>query len=174
MPGFLVQQASAIPIAITDTFVVNSEAEMLALSNAQIGDIAIRNDVYKTFILISNDPEVLGNWQEIISPTSQYRAVNALSGTYTLVNADSGKLLTLNNPSPNNATITVPASSDVPWQNGARISLARLGTGNVTIVGGTGVTIYTKTGLNISPQYGFVDLYRLDQDFWLASGDLIA
>jgi hypothetical protein len=37
-------------LAITNTFVVNSEVEMLALS-CETGDVAIRNDISKTFIL---------------------------------------------------------------------------------------------------------------------------
>ena len=54
-------------IAITDTFVVNSQAAMLALA-VEVGDIAIRTDVLKTFILQGSDPTILGNWVELISP----------------------------------------------------------------------------------------------------------
>ena len=53
------------PIAITDTFVVSSEAEMLALT-AQTGDIAIRSDLGETFILQVNDPTILSNWIELL------------------------------------------------------------------------------------------------------------
>lgn len=53
------------PIAITDTFVVSSEAAMLALT-AETGDIAIRSDLGETFILQVNDPTVLSNWIELL------------------------------------------------------------------------------------------------------------
>lgn len=52
-------------IAITDTFPVNSEAEMLAL-DAQPGDVAIRNDVSKSFILMEAPATVSDNWKELI------------------------------------------------------------------------------------------------------------
>lgn len=55
------------PAAITDTFSVNSQAAMLALA-AQIGDIAIRTDVNKTYILAQSNPGILSNWQEILTP----------------------------------------------------------------------------------------------------------
>lgn len=53
--------------AVTETVSVDSEAEMLAL-DAQIGDIAIRTDVNKTFILSQADASVLSNWLEVLTP----------------------------------------------------------------------------------------------------------
>lgn len=55
-------------IAITDRFVRNSEVEMLAL-DAQTGDICIRTDENKTYIL-SGDASTLSNWQQMLSPTN--------------------------------------------------------------------------------------------------------
>lgn len=52
--------------AITETYNVASEAAMLALS-AQIGDIAIRTDTNKTYILAQADPTVLANWLEVLT-----------------------------------------------------------------------------------------------------------
>lgn len=58
---------SQIPaVALTDTFPVNSEAAMLAL-DAQPGDVAIRNDLSKTFILMAAPATTLGNWKEIVN-----------------------------------------------------------------------------------------------------------
>lgn len=172
MPGFLTQQSNVSPVAITDTFVVNSEAEMLALQNISIGDIAIRTDVYKSFILKNSDQTQLTSWQEVLSPTSQYRGVSQSGDPQTLVYEDSGKLLAMTNPSPNDINITVSAQSNVSWTEGVRISIVRMGTGGVTIVPDTGVTVESLNGLTISGQYGFVDLYRIQQDLWVATGDL--
>lgn len=59
---------SLVPaIAITDTFVVASQAAMLALI-AERGDIAIRTDLNKTYVLAYDDASVLGNWIEMIVP----------------------------------------------------------------------------------------------------------
>ena len=60
--GFL--SSSIIPrIAITNTFVVSSQDEMLKLSQAETGDICIRNDLSKTFILKGEPYSTLANWQ---------------------------------------------------------------------------------------------------------------
>ena len=57
--GFL--SSSIIPrIAITNTFVVSSQNEMLKLSQAETGDICIRNDLSKTFILKGEPYSTLG------------------------------------------------------------------------------------------------------------------
>lgn len=52
---------SVIPaVAITDTYVVATEAAMLAL-NAQKGDIAIRSDLNKSFVLQATPASTLAN-----------------------------------------------------------------------------------------------------------------
>lgn len=54
--------------AITDTFVVNTEAAMLSLA-AQVGDVAIRPDITSSFILQADPASALGNWQQIVTPS---------------------------------------------------------------------------------------------------------
>ena len=55
------------PLAIWETFVVSSEAQMLALT-AQTGDRAIRTDESKTYIKLNNtNPSSLSDWQVILS-----------------------------------------------------------------------------------------------------------
>ena len=83
-------------LAITTTQVVNSQANMLALT-AQIGDVAVRTDVNKSFILTASPATTLGNWQELLTPTDSVLSVDgstgavSLSGTY--LNRTSGQLL---------------------------------------------------------------------------------
>ena len=61
---------SQIPaIAITDTFVVATEEEMLAL-DCETGDICIRTDENKTYILQGTDPSKLSDWQQLKTPTN--------------------------------------------------------------------------------------------------------
>lgn len=77
--------SSQIPaIAIVDTFVVASESAMLALSSAEQGDVAVRTDLNKTFILVSGLPSVLGNWQELLTPTDSVLSVNGQTGIVVL------------------------------------------------------------------------------------------
>jgi len=56
-------------LAITDTFVVSTEAAMLAL-DAQQGDVAVRSDEQKSYILTDDPASTLANWQELLTPTS--------------------------------------------------------------------------------------------------------
>jgi hypothetical protein len=69
-------------IAITDTFVVASQAAMLALA-AETGDIAVRTDLSKTFILKGAVASVLANWQELITPTDSVSSVFGRTGVVT-------------------------------------------------------------------------------------------
>jgi len=83
-------------LAITETSVVVSQAAMLALT-AQIGDVAVRTDVNKSFILTASPASTLGNWQELLTPTDAVLSVDgntgaiSLSGTY--LNRTTGQLL---------------------------------------------------------------------------------
>lgn len=80
--------ASQLPlIAITDTFPVASQAAMLALT-AEKGDVAIRSDVNKSFILSTNSPSTLADWLELKSPTAAVSSVAGKTGAVTLVAAD--------------------------------------------------------------------------------------
>jgi hypothetical protein len=83
-------------LAITTTQVVNSEANMLALT-AQVGDVAVRTDVNKSFILTATPATTLGNWQELLSPTDAVLSVDGSTGAITLsgtyLNRTTGQLL---------------------------------------------------------------------------------
>ena len=79
---------SVIPsIAITDTFVVETEVAMLALS-AEVGDVAIRTDLSKSFILQTSPASTLANWQELKTPTDAVSSVNGQTGAVTLGGGD--------------------------------------------------------------------------------------
>ena len=76
--------SSQLPaLAVSDTFVVGSQSAMLALS-AETGDVAVRTDINKSFILRGNNPSVFGNWQELLTPTDSVTSVNGLTGTVNL------------------------------------------------------------------------------------------
>ncbi len=74
-------------IAIVDTFVVANQAAMLAL-NAQKGDVAIRTDINKSFILQSTPASTLVNWQELRTPTDNVLSVNGKTGMVVLTGTD--------------------------------------------------------------------------------------
>lgn len=90
--------SSVIPaVAITETFVVASEAAMLALSAADVGDIAVRTDISKSFILKAKGYATLANWQILLTPTDAVLSVNNKTGTVVLVPTDIGAEPRINN-----------------------------------------------------------------------------
>ncbi|MBX3536425.1 MAG: hypothetical protein KF735_02205 [Chelatococcus sp.] len=74
---------SCLPaLAITDTFEVVNQTAMLALT-AERGDIAVRSDLNKTFILKQSPASTLANWVELRTPTDVVLSVAGLTGAIT-------------------------------------------------------------------------------------------
>lgn len=72
---------SVLPaVAIIDVFAVANQAAMLALT-AQQGDVAIRSDLNKSFVLATNSPSTLADWKELLTPTDAVLAVAGLTGS---------------------------------------------------------------------------------------------
>ena len=69
--------------AIAEVFPVSSQAQMLALS-AGIGDIAIRSDLNKSFILRETPASTLANWNELLTPTDTVLSVDGATGAVDL------------------------------------------------------------------------------------------
>lgn len=80
--------SSQLPsITITDTFVVGSQSAMLSLV-AETGDVAVRTDVNKSFILQGDTPSDLADWQELLTPTSTVTSVFGRTGAVTSNSGD--------------------------------------------------------------------------------------
>lgn len=94
-------------LVITDTFVVNSQAAMLALT-AQRGDVAIRTDSTPNiaYILTADDPTTLGNWRAL-DPATTVTAVNGGTGAVTITATGLGALVAASNLS----DLTNPATA---------------------------------------------------------------
>ncbi|WP_233466700.1 phage tail protein [Aeromonas caviae] len=75
--------------AITDTFVVGTQAAMLALT-AEIGDVAVRTDLNKSFILRVAGASTLANWQELLTPTDAVQSVDGMTGVVVIATASEG------------------------------------------------------------------------------------
>lgn len=79
---------SVIPaVAITETYVVDSQEAMLNLT-AQVGDVAIRTDENKSYILQTSPASALANWKELLTPTDAVISVNGKTGAVVLSGAD--------------------------------------------------------------------------------------
>ena len=119
---------SVIPaVAITDTYVVATESAMLALS-AQKGDIAIRSDLNKSFVLQATPASTLANWKELLTPTDAVLSVNGKTGAVTLNldNISDGSTRKLANYVPKSLT---SAKGDMIYASDANTP-ARLGIGS--------------------------------------------
>lgn len=76
-------------VSVTNYFEAASQNAMLALSSAQDGDICVRTDEHKTYILMSdgaaNGYATASNWKELTAPTGTVTSVNGKAGaTVTL------------------------------------------------------------------------------------------
>lgn len=76
------------PLAITDVYESASEAAMLALSNANVGDVCIRSDLNKCYILASLPYSTLANWKELKTPANAVLSVNGQTGAITLTTSN--------------------------------------------------------------------------------------
>ena len=98
---------------------------------------------------------------------------NAQSGTtYTTVLSDAGKLVELNNASA--ITLTVPPSSSVAYNTGTQIQILQTGAGQVTVAGGSGVTVNATPGLKLRTQWSIATLIYRGSNNWALVGDVTA
>lgn len=83
-------------LAISDTFVVASQAAQTALV-AEVGDIAVRTDLNKSYILRVSPATSFVNWQELLSPTDAVTSVNGQTGAVniTTITGNAGTVTTL-------------------------------------------------------------------------------
>jgi hypothetical protein len=83
-----VPTAALPPLAINDVFQPATQAAMLALT-AQRGDMAIRTDNGRSYVLSSDSPGTLADWKEMMA-AGQVQSVAGKTGVVSLVKADVG------------------------------------------------------------------------------------
>jgi hypothetical protein len=141
-PNRLLPTVHLPPLAITDTFVVASEAEMLALT-AERGDLAIRSDTNKSYILAADPASTLANWKEL-SSSAPVLSVNGYTGVVNLTNDDVGAVAlagdtmtgTLHAPAvfvASKPLVVDPAPGNILTWGGSGLN-ASLATANVTVL----------------------------------------
>jgi hypothetical protein len=97
--------------------------------------------------------------------------IEQISADYTFSINDQSKVKECVNT--NALTITVPAYSLVPFQIGTQIAVLRNGTGTVSFVGASGVSINSADSkVSIKSQYGSVALLKTAIDEWQLVGNL--
>lgn len=71
------------PVAITSTFVVNSQAAQLALV-VEEGDVAIRTDLSRSYIRNAGTAGTMADWNELLTPTDAVVSVNGQTGAVVI------------------------------------------------------------------------------------------
>tara|TARA_R110000803_G_scaffold204233_1_gene270129 strand:- start:53 stop:751 length:699 start_codon:yes stop_codon:yes gene_type:complete len=109
-----------------------------------------------------------------VVPAMVQGLVNAQTNTtFTPSLTDDHKIITCSNGSA--IAVTVPTNASVAFPVGAKLSIAMIGAGVVTITGDTGVYINgISAGSGALVQYGACDLVKLATDTWLAVGLTVA
>ena len=101
------------------------------------------------------------------------RSINTQTGTsYTFVIGDRLKVVTLNNSGA--ITLTVPPNSSVAFAVGTSIDIIQLGSGQVTVAGGSGVTVNSTPTLKLRAQYSVGSCLKIATNQWIFMGDLAA
>lgn len=80
-------------IAITDVYTVDSAAELITLSGAQVGDVGIVNNTTNpvennTYILALEPYSTASNWKPMSHPTDAVTSVNGKTGVVVVTKAD--------------------------------------------------------------------------------------
>jgi hypothetical protein len=98
---------------------------------------------------------------------------NQTGTTYTLVASDAGDLVTLTNSSA--ITVTVPTNATIPFATGTQVTIAQTGSGQVTVAGAVGVTVFASdSATKLRTQYSAGTLIKIATNSWILIGDITA
>jgi hypothetical protein len=121
----LIPSSQLPPVSISSTSVVSNDVDMLALSSATVGSIAIRTDLNKNFVLSALPASTLGNWVELLTPAAPVQTVNGYTGTVNLSKID----IDLNNVD-NTSDITKPISNPTQAALDLKLDANKVGAAN--------------------------------------------
>jgi hypothetical protein len=97
--------------------------------------------------------------------------INPKTAAYTTIASDDGKLITVTSSSTANVTLAAGL-----YNIGSQINVARMGTGAVSIVGDTGVTVVSTGATASSPtlraQYSTATAILTATNTWIVAGDI--
>lgn len=113
--------------------------------------------------------------QGVASITTIYGETNsnAITTNTTLTTLEyRDSLIEVNSSS--TVTLTVPTNSAAAFPIGTSFDIVRMGTGAVSIVGDSGVTVNATPGTNLRARYSSATLFKRGTNSWLLIGDLTA
>jgi hypothetical protein len=96
--------------------------------------------------------------------------LNAVTDTYTLVLADAHKLVTCSKSTA--FTVTIPPNSSVAFDIGDQVNLMQIGTGQITIAAGSGVTLNAQgSKVKLNGQWATATAVKIATDTWVLVGN---
>jgi len=132
---------------------------MLALSNAQEGDVAVRTDLNKSFILKTTGYATLANWQELLTPTDVVTSVNGSTGAVTITLAGLGGVstTTFNTHTASDVHLTAAQKTIIAnavntriWDGSGSESLGTLAAFDAAVIADA-IKVYQVVDTNYSP-----------------------
>ena len=129
------------------------------------GMVCYLDDQNKVFVNIDGTS---GGWVEVGFDGDL--EVSTKTNNYTIGLNDRNSIIQMNVAGSN--TLTIPPNSTVPLSIGSQLVITQLGTGQTTISGDTGVTVYPSTTVQIPRQYSSVTLIKVATNTWYVIGEL--
>lgn len=102
---------------------------------------------------------------------SEAQVINEQSGvTYTLDSTDAGKLIKMTNSA--TCDVIIPTNAAEAFSIGQRVDILQHGTGQVEVVGDTGVTLRATPTAKLRARYSQASIIKIGTDEWVLAGDL--
>jgi len=95
---------------------------------------------------------------------------NLQTGSYTLAASDVSKIVRIS--SSVSCSVTLPDNTSVPMATGSFITIEQAGSGSVTAITGSGVTILPSARTTFG-QYKIIQCYKIDTNIWNVLGGIV-
>lgn len=103
----------------------------------------------------------------------RYKGLKIITGTaYTLGLSDEGCILQFTNTAA--ITVTLPSDVGVAWPNLGQCKLVRMGTGQITVVAASGVSLTSGGRPKFRATGSVAEVAKVSESTWLMFGDCIA
>lgn len=158
---------------VTFESVLNAKGGVNNFADETIRDLVISAPSNGTVCFVRSLGQLQYYWNGTWMWFGDSMILSGISSDYTITLSDAGKTLTANSIS--DITITVPPNSSAAFKVGQRLDIVRVGSGNVILAQGSGVTINSKnSNKKIAARYSGASLFKVDTNSWILIGDLTA
>jgi len=138
-------------------------------------DSTIRNKTLSNSITVIQHADLLSAMTETLSADTKLNIITSTGSTYDLTSVDFPATSdTLIRHTPNSTlTVTITTASTSSIIVGKSVSVNQAGTQQITISGGTGITLQSAVPTTKTrTQFSTVNILKVDTNTWLLNGDL--